>query len=246
MLKDINLQPILLKLSGAALANKSLQYDHEYIRELIQVWEKICLPTKQKLIIVVGGGNIWRGNFNDQKTLPDLPTTDSHQMGILATMINAVALAGCANQFALKVKVLNAFDALPVLEGYSLDKMRCALANNDVVILAGGTGRPYFSTDMLIAMLACELGIQSCLIGKNNVDGLYTGDPKNDKNAVFIGKISYQNVIMQNLTLIDQQALVMLNKTNVELKIFNINNPNNLLLICQNKLSRFSVINQHG
>ncbi|PAF55570.1 UMP kinase [Mycoplasmopsis agassizii] len=212
---------ILIKLSGEALANKeqSLQIDYKLVK-------KIALQLKQlvdediQVSVVIGGGNFWRGASAEKN---GIPRNRADYIGMLATVMNALALQSGFEQQGLKARVQSSLNIdSRVAENYINEKSIKYLENNEIVIFAGGTGRPYFTTDTASTLFASEIKADAILMGKNNVDGIYSADPNIDKSAIHYDTITYDQVIRDNLKVMDITAISMARDNNLDLVVFNL------------------------
>lgn len=194
---------VLLKLSGEALANdKPSPYDYEFLTDIAK--ELITLQNSGvKLSVVVGAGNFWRGR---QGTNMDRTVAD--QMGMLATIMNALCLADAIKTNGGKAVVLSAIEVNKVCEYFTKQRAEEYLDKGYIVVLGGGTGSPYFSTDTATSLKAAELEVDLILLAKN-VDGIYTADPMLDKTATRYDKISYMDFITNRLRAMDTTAITM-------------------------------------
>jgi len=216
---------ILLKLSGESLAGKGNQGISdsvlvEYAKQVIEVVEKGC-----EVAIVVGGGNIFRG-LSGTKSGFDRVRGD--QMGMLATIINSLALESVISRLGARAKVFTSIRMEPVGELYNSDKVIESMKNQTVCILAGGTGNPFFTTDTAAALRAVEIRANVLLKG-TRVDGVYTSDPEKDPNAEKFDKISFEEVINRQLKVMDSTAFTMCRDNNMPLIVFDMNKPGNLI-----------------
>ncbi|MEI6048525.1 MAG: UMP kinase [Bacteroidota bacterium] len=215
---------ILLKLSGEALAGKG---DHgisnsvleEYAKQVIDVVKKGC-----EVAIVIGGGNIFRGLSGTES---GFDRVKGDQMGMLATIINSLALESAISRLGGKAKVFTSIRMEPVGELYIRDRVLEALKNNTVCILSGGTGNPFFTTDTASALRAVELGADVLLKG-TRVDGVYTSDPEKDPKAEKFDKISFEEVIIRRLKVMDSTAFTMCRENNMAVIVFDMNKSGNL------------------
>ena len=216
---------ILLKLSGESLAGKGNQGISdsvlvEYAKQVIEVVEKGC-----EVAIVVGGGNIFRG-LSGTKSGFDRVRGD--QMGMLATIINSLALESVISRLGARAKVFTSIRMEPVGELYNSDKVIESMKNQTACILAGGTGNPFFTTDTAAALRAVEIRANVLLKG-TRVDGVYTSDPEKDPNAEKFDKISFEEVINRQLKVMDSTAFTMCRDNNMPLIVFDMNKPGNLI-----------------
>jgi len=215
---------ILLKLSGESLSGTgnhgiSGTVLNEYAKQVIDVLNKGC-----EVAIVVGGGNIFRGQIGMESGFDRLK---GDQMGMLATIINSLALESAISRMGAKVKVFTSIRMEPVGELYNRDKVTEAMKNKTVCILSGGTGNPFFTTDTAAALRAVEIGADVLLKG-TRVDGVYTSDPEKDPSAEKFDKISFEEVITRKLKVMDSTAFTMCRENNMPLIVFDMNKPGQL------------------
>jgi uridylate kinase len=215
---------ILLKLSGESLSGTgnhgiSDTVLNEYAMQVIEVLNKGC-----EVAIVVGGGNIFRGQSGTESGFDRLK---GDQMGMLATIINGLALESAISRLGAKAKVFTSIRMEPVGEFYNRDRVLDAMKNNTVCILSGGTGNPFFTTDTAAALRAVEIGANVLLKG-TRVDGVYTSDPEKDPAAKKFDSISFEEVIERRLKVMDTTAFTMCRENNMPLIIFDMNKPGNL------------------
>ena len=210
---------ILLKLSGEALAGDSKKgIDPNVIGEICDEIKKVK-QLGVEIAIVVGGGNFWRGR---QGTNMDRSTAD--HMGMLATAINALALQDALEQKGVPTRVQTALTITRVAEPYILRKALRHLEKGRVVIFGCGTGNPYFSTDTTAALRAAEIHAEILLCAKN-IDGIYDFDPKLVPNAKKYDRISYMEVIKQELKALDTTAISMCKENKIPILVFDGRKP---------------------
>ena len=215
---------VLLKLSGEALiGNKKYGIDDSFITELADQLTQIHNANVQ-LIIVIGGGNFFRGS--DLEKLGIQRVTADH-MGMLATVINSLALQSSIEKLNIQCRVMSSITIDAVCEKYIKRKAERHLEKNRIVILAGGTGNPFFTTDSAASLRAIELGAEIMLKG-TKVDGIYNKDPVKHKDASLYNEISYSDIISKNLAVMDATAVVMCQENKMPLKVFNILKNGNL------------------
>lgn len=215
---------ILLKLSGESLMGDQ-QYGIDQQR-LSDYAEEIAAIVKSgvQVGIVIGGGNIFRGLSGAAK---GFDRVKGDQMGMLATVINSLALNSALVSQGIKSKVLTAIRMEPVGEYYSKDKAVEALQNGEVVIISGGTGNPYFTTDTASALRGIEIEADVMLKG-TRVDGIYTADPEKDKTASKFDKISFDEIYHRNLRIMDLTATTLCKENNLPIYVFNMDEKGNL------------------
>lgn len=215
---------ILLKLSGESLmGEKQYGIDENRLTEYASQIAEIAAMGVQ-VGIVIGGGNIFRGLSGTSKGV-DRVLGD--QMGMLATVINGLALNSALQAAGVKSKVLTAIRMEPVGEFYSKQKAIAALENGEVVILSAGTGNPFFTTDTGSSLRAIEIEADVMLKG-TRVDGVYTADPEKDPNAVKFDEITYDEIYNRNLKVMDLTATTMCKENNMPIYVFDMDTPGNL------------------
>ena len=204
---------ILLKLSGESLSgNKDYGIDKEKVLEIAKEIKE-CIDLGFSISIVVGGGNFWRGKDNSFITKP---TTD--YIGMLATVMNALALEDIFRQIGINAKAFSAIEMNKVIDFYKRDNS----LNNEVIIFAAGTSNPYFSTDTAAALRAAEIKAD-ILVKATNVDGIYDKDPKVYNDAKLIKETTYDEVINNKLKVMDLTAITLCMDNSIPIKVFNIN-----------------------
>lgn len=228
---------ILLKLSGEALMG-NLSYGLD-----VPTVERICTEIKEahelgvEQAIVVGGGNIFRGMKGEAQ---GIERTTADHMGMLATIMNALALQNKLEYMGIETRVMSAIPMQSVCEPYIRRRAAHHMKKGRIVICAAGTGDPYFTTDSAAALRAAELNCQ-VLMKATKVDGVYTADPAKHKDAVFYPKLSYQDVLTQNLQVMDTSAIALARENNIPIMVFSILNPHGILEALQGK-GRFTLI----
>ena len=215
---------ILLKLSGESLAGASKQgIDTERLAQYAEQIKKIAQKGVQ-VGIVIGGGNIFRGLSGAQK---GFDRVKGDQMGMLATVINALALASALESIGQPVRVLTSIRMEPIGDFYSPAKAQRLLDKGNVVILAGGTGAPYFTTDTGSSLRALEIKADIMFKG-TRVDGIYTADPEKDPKATKFTEITYDEVISRGLKVMDITATAMARENGLPIYVFNMDQYGNL------------------
>jgi uridylate kinase len=222
---------ILLKLSGESLSGSGNQgisdtVLNEYAKQVIDVLNKGC-----EVAIVIGGGNIFRGLSGTESGFDRLK---GDQMGMLATVINSLALESAIVRLGAKARVFTSIRMEPVGELYNRDRVVEAMKNNTVCILSGGTGNPFFTTDTAAALRAVEIGA-SVLLKGTRVDGVYTSDPEKDPTAEKFDKISFEEVIKRRLKVMDSTAFTMCRENSMPLVVFDMDKPGNLVKLIEGK-----------
>lgn len=217
---------VLLKLSGEALQDseeKSI-FSAEILNNIAEAIKKM---TNQgiEVAVVVGAGNIWRGKM--AQTIGIEPATADY-MGMLGTIINALALQSSLEKHNVDCRVLSAINVNEVAEPYIRRRALRHLEKKRVVIFAGGTGNPFFTTDTAAALRAKETNCDAIFMAKNGTDGVLSADPKLDKTATLIEEITYREMLTKNLKVMDSTAVSLLQESTIEIRVFNINDLSNL------------------
>ncbi|MEI0592884.1 UMP kinase [Brachyspira pilosicoli] len=217
-------QTVLLKISGEALlGEKDYGIDNNVVDRIAMEMKEAGNNTQ--IAVVVGGGNIFRGMQLSSKTGMVRATADS--MGMLATIMNAIALKDRFMAAGTPTQILSAFNIEGMIEGFERDKAIRILERGNVLIIAGGTSNPYFTTDSTSILRALEIGAFIVLKG-TNVDGVYNKDPKTNEDAVMYNDITFKEAINQNLRVMDMTAFAMANDNNMPIRVFNMNKMGNI------------------
>lgn len=216
---------VLVKLSGEALKDDSSKqiFAKETLDKVSDAIKRM-VDKKVQVCIVVGAGNIWRGKLGKEI---GIETATADYMGMLGTIINALALQAAIEKKDMICRVLSAIKADEVSEPYIRRRAIRHLEKNRVVIFAGGTGNPYFTTDTTASLRAKECNCDAILMAKNNVDGVMTSDPRVNKDAKLIKNLTYLDLLKQELGVMDQTAVSLLRNSKIETRVFNMNNIEN-------------------
>ena len=224
-MSDAKYKRVLLKLSGEALAGK------QKTGVDVETVGKICDKIKEvvemgvQVAIVVGGGNFWRGRQGHQ-----MERTTADYMGVLATAMNGLALQDALESRGVYSRVQTAIELRELAEPFILRKAEKHLNRGRVVIFAGGTGHPYFTTDTAAVLRAIEIKADIILLGKS-IDAVYSADPKIDQNATKFEKISYLEVLEKDLKVLDSTATAMCRDNDMPLLVFGIADPENIVRV---------------
>lgn len=219
---------VLLKLSGEALAGEAKSGIDPAIVSSIADQVKDVVRHRVQVAVVVGGGNIWRGIAASAKGM-DRATGD--YMGMLATVLNALALQDALEKRNVFTRVQSAIAMHEVAEPYIRRRAIRHMEKGRVVILAAGTGNPYFSTDSAAALRALELGSEVLLMAKNRVDGVYSADPFTDPAATKFDTLSYRQAIEMDLRVMDTTAMALCMENSLPVVVFNFQEPGNILRV---------------
>lgn len=215
---------ILLKLSGESLAGDSaLSISTEVLDQMTSDLEAV-VNLGVEVGIVIGGGNIFRGLSQKAKDMNRVP---ADHMGMLATVINAVALGDALKRRGIPTSVLTAIEMNKIAEPFTQRKALQHLSDGKVVIFAAGTGNPFFTTDTAAALRGVEIDADVLMKG-TRVDGIYSSDPEKDPAAEFLPELSYEEVISKNLRVMDQTAFALCRENQLAVHVFNMEIQGNL------------------
>jgi len=218
-----NMNRVLVKLSGEALAgDQATNFDHDIIIG-------VCKQLKQlvdqgiQVCVVIGGGNFWRG-----RSAMDMDRTKADQIGMLATIMNAIYVSDACRTIGLDSVVQTPFYVGSMTELFSKDRALLHMGEGKVVFFAGGTGHPFFSTDTGAALRGCEVEVDMLLFAKN-IDGVYSADPKEDPNAQKYETISCKSVLDNNLNVIDAPAASLCIDQKIPIRVFGLNEEKSII-----------------
>jgi len=219
----------LLKVSGEALAGeKGSGLDYQVVETLADEIKEVHALGVQ-LCLVVGGGNIIRGATASRE---GLDRVSADYMGMLATVINALALQDVLEKIGVNTRVMTAIRMESLAEPYIRRRAIRHLEKGRLIIFAGGTGNPFFSTDTAGVLRALEVEAD-VILKATNVDGIYTGDPKKDPSATFIPELSFQEAIVKNYAVMDANAFGLCKANQLPIIVFNINQPGAIARVLQ-------------
>ena len=221
---------LLLKLSGEALKGENGIISYLTL-EKIAKQIKLLVKANFNLAIVIGAGNIFRGATAEKL---GMDRSQADYMGMLGTLMNSLAMQEVLEKLSIPTRVMTSLEVNKVAETYIRRRALRHFEKDRVLILAGGTGSPYFSTDTAAALKAAELDIKKILVAKNDVDGVYSDDPKVNKDAKLYKRITYQEILEKHLKVIDQTAASICNENKIEMLVFNMNNDDNIQKIIKN------------
>ena len=216
---------VVLKLSGEAMAGQSgFGIDPATIKEMVKEIKEVH-ALGVEIAIIVGGGNIWRGITGAEM---GMERAQADYMGMLATVMNSLALQDVLENNGVPTRVQTSIDMRQIAEPFIRRRAIRHLEKGRVVIFAAGTGNPYFSTDTLAALRAAEVNADVILMAKNNVDGVYDADPRQDANATKFDNLSHLDVIAKGLKVMDSTASSLSMDNDIPLVVFNLNEPGNI------------------
>ncbi len=224
---------VLLKISGEALAGeKHTGLDFQMIGEVCDMIKQ-CIAMGVQVGVVVGGGNFWRGVKDGGGKME---RTRADHMGMLATVLNCLAVADVMEQRGMEVRVQTAVEMRSFAEPYIRSKAIRHLEKGRVVIFGCGTGNPFFSTDTAAVLRAAEIGADVILLAKN-VDGVYSADPAKDPSAVKYDSITYDDVLAQHLIVMDSTATSLSMDNHIPVLLFALKDPENIIrAVCGEKI----------
>ena len=221
-MEDIQYKRVLLKLSGEALAGEKKTGINPDVVSQICDRIKSIVDLGVQVAVVVGGGNFWRG------ARVDMDRTTSDYMGMLATCMNGLALQTALEEKGIDTRLQTAIEMRQIAEPYIKRRATRHLEKGRVVIFGCGTGNPYFTTDTAAALRAAEIGAEVILVGKT-IDGVYSADPKVDKNAIKYDEISYLDILNKDLKVMDGAAISLCRDNNIKLIVFELAKPENII-----------------
>lgn len=224
-------QVVLLKLSGEAMSKiNGIGIDMEKVKA-IALEIKELKQTGVSLGIVVGAGNMWRGR--DAESI-GMDRVSADQMGMLGTVLNAMALAGAFETIGVKAKVMTSMPIGNMTEPFHRAHAKAALDNGEIVIFGGGTGSPFFSTDTTAALRAAEIGANTILMAKNGTDGVYDSDPRKNSNAKRFSKITFDDLLKNHLQVMDLTAATLCYDNNITIIVFDMGVKGNIKKVMEN------------
>ncbi|GKS80883.1 uridylate kinase [Ligilactobacillus pabuli] len=222
---SIKYKRVIIKLSGEALAGKEGRgINPPEIRKVAEELKDVY-DLGVEIAIVVGGGNMWRGEAGAQM---GMERAQADYIGMLGTIMNALALQDNLEQLDVPTRVQTSIEMRQIAEPYIRRKAMRHLEKHRVVIFAGGTGSPYFSTDTTAALRASEINADVILMAKNGVDGIYSADPKSDPSAKKYSSLTHLDIINQGLNVMDTTASSLSMDNDIPLVVFNMNEHGNI------------------
>ena len=215
---------VLIKVSGEALGNDDGRgLNNEKLQKVAEQIAKISEQNVER-VVVIGAGNFWRGKYGYEY----IERTTSDHMGMLATVLNGLALQACLEAKGKNVRMQTAIEMKEVAEMYIRRKAMRHLEKGRIVILGCGTGNPYFTTDTAAAQRALELNCEAILLAKN-IDGVYDKDPREANGAIKYDELSYMQVINERIKVMDATAITLCMENSVPILVFALNEENSLI-----------------
>jgi uridylate kinase len=222
---------VILKISGEALAGENKFGLNEEMLRMVAEQIKAVADLGVQIAVVVGGGNFWRG-----RTSKSMDRATADYMGMLATVINSLALQDAFESIGIPTRVQTAIEMKEIAEPYIRRRAISHLSKNVVVIFAAGTGNPFFSTDTTAALRAAEMEADVILLAKK-VDGVYNDDPENNSNAKRFDELTHKEVLDKGLKVMDSTAASLCMDNEIPIHVFGISEPGNIMkAICGEKI----------
>lgn len=233
-MKKVKYKRVILKLSGEWFGGEDKKgLDFTAFNKLAKYLTKLHKNIDIQLAVVLGGGNLFRGR---EVAGTDFDRATADYIGILATIMNALALQEELERLGTTARVMSSLEANAVCEPFIRRKAIRHLEKGRIIILAGGTGSPFFTTDSAAALKACELNCDLILKG-SNVDGVFTADPNKDKSATMYQTLGYQEALEKGLTVMDNTAFALCQREKIPIVVFNLNRLENIeKIICGEKV----------
>lgn len=233
MNNNLKYKRVLIKISGEALlGSQEFGIDQAPVKMIAEEIKK-AKDLGAEIAVVVGGGNIFRGMRNSAKLGMDQASGD--YVGMLATVMNAIALQSAFNQIGVQCRVQSALAINQVAEPYIRHRAIRHLEKGRVVIFAAGTGNPFFTTDTAAALRASEINAEAMLMAKNGVDGVYTDDPRVNPEAKKLEKITYDDIIINGLKVMDTSACALCKQNNIPIVVFDFDAKDGISKILQSE-----------
>ncbi|CAJ1185594.1 Uridylate kinase [Fructilactobacillus sanfranciscensis] len=224
-MSELKYKRIVLKLSGEALAGeKGFGINPPVIKKIAEEIKDVYNQGIQ-IAIVVGGGNMWRGEAGAEM---GMERSQADYIGMLSTIMNGLALQDNLETAGVSTRLQTSIEMKQIAEPYIRRKAVRHLEKGRIVIFSGGTGNPYFSTDTAAVLRAAEIDADAILMAKNGTDGIYSADPNKDKNAVKFDKLTQKQILDKGLNVMDSTASSLSMDNDIPLVVFNLNEPGNI------------------
>ncbi|GFH40598.1 UMP kinase [Lactococcus insecticola] len=224
-MSQVKYKRVLIKLSGEALAgDRGVGIDIKTVQTIAKEIKEVH-DSGVEIALVIGGGNLWRG---EPAAEAGMDRVQADYTGMLGTVMNALVMADSLEQIGVDTRVQTAITMQQVAEPYVRGRALRHLEKGRIVIFGAGTGSPYFSTDTTSALRAAEIEAEALLMAKNGVDGVYNADPKLDADAVKFDQLTHIEVLKQGLKIMDSTASSLSMDNDIDLVVFNLNEPGNI------------------
>lgn len=235
-MSELKYKRVIIKVSGEALAGAAGRgINNDVLCTIADNIKKLC-EMGMEIAIVVGGGNFWRG-----KTSVGMDRSTADHIGMLATVMNALAMQDSLEARGLQVRVQTAIEMRQIAEPYVRRRAVRHLEKGRVVIFACGTGNPFFTTDTTVALRGAEIDAEAIFMAKN-IDGVYSADPRTNPEAVKYDKLKYMDVISKELGVMDATSVTLCKENNIPIIVFGIDHPDNLVKIALGDTSVGTII----
>jgi len=230
---------ILVKISGGAIRGTGSEiFDN---KKLLTICKQLKELNKNNCVgLVLGGGNIWRGNMTKDNAFR---RANADYMGMLSTVMNGLAFKETLHKIGVKAEIYSALQVERVTDPIAINLINDDLAKGKIIIFTGGTGHPFFTTDTACAIRAIDMHADLILMGKDGVDGVYSADPKKDKKAKFYKELTFMQAINQKLKVMDLSALTLCLENNIDILVFDVLAPNGIIKAAK-KQSKFTHIHK--
>ena len=229
-MSQVKYKRVLIKLSGEALAGeRGVGIDIATVEEIANELKEVH-DLGIEIALVIGGGNLWRG---EEAAAAGMERVPADYTGMLGTVMNALVMADALERVGVTTRVQTAINMQQLAEPYVRGRALRHLEKERIVIFAAGTGSPYFSTDTTAALRAAEIGADAILMAKNGVDGVYNADPEKNPDAVKFDFISFEDVLAKGLNVMDTTAFTLSQENKLPIIVFDMNKDGNLLKVCE-------------
>lgn len=224
---------ILLKISGESIADKTKNQTLNCEKlQAIATCIKNLVNSGIQVGVVIGAGNIWRGKFASKL---NIDAAQADYMGMLGTIINAVALTNALKKADTPAVSMSAINIDPITIEFDAEKAKEYLNQNNVVVFGGGTGKPFFTTDTAATLRAIQVEADAIFMAKYGVDGVYSADPNIDKDAKFLKQLTFQEILDKGLQVMDISAIELIKDKDIEVRVFNMDDPKNIENVVKDK-----------
>ena len=215
---------VLVKISGGAIKSNDGIYDN---KKLVALCKQLATLNKTASVgLVLGGGNIWRGNMTKDNAFR---RANADYMGMLSTVMNGLAFKETLHKLGVKAEIYSALEVDKISYPISINLINDDLSKGKIIIFVGGTGHPFFTTDTACAIRAIDMHADVILMGKDGVDGVYSSDPNKNKNAKFFKELTFHDAISKQLGVMDLSALTLCLENNIDILVFDVLAKDNIL-----------------
>ena len=217
---------VLLKISGESIADKTKNQTLNCDKlQSIASAIKNLVSQGLEIAVVIGAGNIWRGKFASKL---NIEPKEADYMGMLGTIINAVALTNALKKISVNSCCMSAINVDPITMPIDEDRAKHLLSSQTVVVFGGGTGKPFYTTDTAATLRAIQIDADAICMAKYGIDGVYTSDPNKDENAKFLKHLTFSEILSKNLQVMDISAIELIKDKDIVVRVFNMDDPKNI------------------